>query len=259
MNKIFTVSCRSAISKSTLPGLEYTFNPYVGCQHGCLYCYVPDVLRKPAVSSRGESVHVKKNIVELLKSDLKKNHPGVVGVSTVTDPYQPVEKVLEITRQSIAILAKNRFPVSVQTKSSLVTRDLDIIKGELFDVGITITSLENEFYRLFEPGASSPQERAQALEEVSSKVKNTWIFYGPIIPNFNNSMQDIVGIVRQAKKTNSKIIYDRLNIRPLMSKRLKKIFSPSQIETMRYYDWHKTFHMIEKVCIEQGVRCEPAF
>lgn len=255
-----TIPCKSALSRSTLPGLRYTFNPYVGCQHGCLYCYVPDVLKSREMAQGwGRKIYVKEGILKLLKGDLRKNLPGVVGVSTVTDPYQPIEKALEITRQAISILKKNRFPVSIQTKSSLITRDLDMIKSGMFDVGITITSLDEEFCKLFEPGASTPEERAQVLEEVSSKGINTWIFYGPVIPNFNDSSVNIEGIIRLAERTKSKIMYDKLNIRPLMIKRIARILSPDQIESIKRYNFNKVFAKLEELCINRGVPCQSAF
>ncbi|MFH1328377.1 MAG: radical SAM protein, partial [Candidatus Bathyarchaeota archaeon] len=175
MTMIPMVYCKSALSRSNLPGLRYTFNPYIGCKHGCLYCYVADVLRKRTMSLNwGQMVQAKENIIELLKKDVQKNLHGIVGISTVTDPYQPAEKTLELTRQALFIFHEWRFPVSIQTKSDLVVRDLDIMKSDLFDVGITISCLDDEFCKIFEPGAPLPQRRIQALEEISSRGINTW-------------------------------------------------------------------------------------
>ncbi len=255
-----TICCKSALSKSNLPGLMYTFNPYVGCQHGCLYCYVADVLKNRNMSlTWGQKVQVKEDILKLLKKNLHRNPRGVVGVSTVTDPYQPVEMILEVTRQALRILHDSKFPVSVQTKSSLVVRDLDIIKGDLFDVGMTITSLNDEFRKQFERGASPPDDRIQALEEISSKCIATWIFYGPIIPGFNDSSADIEGIACLAEKTKSKVLYDKLNIKPFMRERIKKEISTEQINDMKNYSFNETFRKIENIFKKHGVLCEPAF
>ena len=89
--KIREVKCKSALSSSSLPGLDYSLNPYRGCQHNCAYCYVPNVLRIQR-KEWGSFVEVKTNIPVVLSKELKKKKPGVVGLSTVTDPYQPIEK-----------------------------------------------------------------------------------------------------------------------------------------------------------------------
>jgi len=254
-----SVPCKSAISKSSLPGLSYTFNPYVGCQHGCLYCYVPDVLkRRVSPSEWGRDVLVKKDVLHLLASDLRRLKPGTVGVSTVTDPYQPVERVCCLMRQALAMLRDSGFQVSVQTKSALVARDFDLIKGK-FELGMTITSMDDAFRRLFEPGASPPEERANALEEASSRGIKTWIFYGPIIPLYNDSMQDAEKIIRLAEKTKSHIIYDRLNIKPLMLLRMKHSIPEDVINSIKNADLKKTFSYLEAECRSRGVPCKFAF
>jgi len=221
---------------------------------------VPDVLKSHNISfTWGRKVQVKDRILEILQQDLRSNPRGVVGVSTITDPYQPAERFLGVTRDALSILLNSKFPVSVQTKSSLVVRDLDIIKSNLFEVGITITSLEEEFYRHFEPGASPPEQRIQALEEVSSKGIPTWIFYGPIIPSFNDSSKDIEDIIYVAKKTKSRIIYDRLNIRPFISERMRKILTAEEFNNIKHHNFDEIFKRIENICKKQGIPCEFAF
>lgn len=255
-----TVPCKSALSRSTLPGLTYTFNPYVGCQHGCLYCYVPDVLKGRVSSSEwGREVLVKEGVLDRLRADLRRLRPGAVGVSTVTDPYQPVERSLGITREALFLLRDAGFPVSVQTKSSLVLRDLDVMKGGDFEVGMTITSMDDTFRRRFEPGASPPEERAHALEEVSSKGVKTWIFYGPIIPGFNASPEEMESIVSLARRTKSRILYDRLNIKPMMLARIGKVLPVDDIASIRRNTLEGTFRRLKEACKRRGVRCDSAF
>jgi DNA repair photolyase len=100
-------------------------NPYRGCAHGCRYCYAPNIMRIPR-REWGRFVEVKRNIPKILSDELKKKKKGVVGISTTTDPYQPVEKKYKLTRFCLEQLLKHDFPVSVLTKSRLVSRDLDI-------------------------------------------------------------------------------------------------------------------------------------
>lgn len=239
------VICRTALSRSRLPGLDYTFNPYVGCQHGCLYCYVPDVLKLDF--EWGREVYVKKNVLSILRKEASIKKRGVVGVSTATDPYQPIEKDLEITRKAVEILKDAGFHISIQTKSPLVLRDLDLM-NERFDVGFTVTSMNEDFRKKFEPNAPPVDERISALEEISSKGIKTWIFYGPVIPEFNDSEEEMRNIVILAAKTNSKIIYDKLNIKPKVMKRLQDL-------SIKDVDFKK----LEALCKKFNVKCEPAF
>lgn len=259
MMELRSVPCKSAISKSSLPGLSYTFNPYVGCQHGCLYCYVPDVLRRCVSPFEwGRDVMVKEGVLRLLASDLRRLKPGTVGVSTVTDPYQPVERTQCLMRRALPMLRDSGFQVSVQTKSALVARDLDLMKGK-FELGMTITSMDDDFRRLFEPSASPPEERAGALEEASSRGIKTWIFYGPIIPRYNDSIQDAVKIIRLAERTKSHILYDRLNIKPIMQQRMRRSIPEDTINFIKNADLKKTFSCLEAECRSRGVHCKFAF
>ncbi|MEN3035709.1 MAG: radical SAM protein [Candidatus Methanosuratincola sp.] len=250
--------CKSVLSKSRLPGLEYTFNPYVGCGHGCLYCYVPDLFRGrfPGWPAR---VEVKEGALEKLSSEIERLEPGVVGISTSTDPYQPVEADLKIVRGALGIFREAGFPVSIQTKSPLVLRDLDILRGMDAEVGFTITSHRNEFREKFEPGAPDPSSRLLALEELSKAGIRTWIFYGPIIPGFNNAEEEIRAIVGAAARTHSKVLYDRINLKPLVRLRLKGAIPEERVREISLFDFGMLYRKIERCCREQGVPCSPAF
>jgi DNA repair photolyase len=246
------ILCKTALSRSKLPGLNYTFNPYFGCQHGCLYCYVPDVLKINNMEW-GKFIFVKKNILDILKREVTRKKIGTVGISTSTDPYQPIEKDLEITRKALVILINAGFPISIQTKSSLVLRDIDILINKNIDVGLTITSTDSYFQKIFEPNAPPPDERIATLEELSDKGIKTWIFYGPIIPNYNDSEEEIEKIVKIALKTKSKIIYDKLNLKPNVIKRLNS-------NNINYNgDYNKIFSKIEFICKKYDVKYECAF
>jgi len=257
---VSTAPCKCALSKSRLPGLEYAFNPYRGCTHGCLYCYVPDIMRSPSLSSTwGRSAAVKEEILRKLKEELRRLKPGVVGVSTVTDPYQPLEGSLMITRQAISILSEMSFPVSVQTKSALVARDADIIRGGDVEVGITITSSGESFRARFEPGASPIADRARALNELSSMGIKTWIFYGPIIPGSNALPADIEFIVRLAGDAGSRVLYDGLNVKPMMRRRMLTVFTEGEMERITKFNFNAFYDTFESECRAGGVKCRHAF
>ena len=180
--KIRQVRCKTVLSKSSLPGLVYSLNPYKGCQHNCAYCYVPNLL----MINRHEwgcFVDVKINIPLILSKELKKKKPGVVGISTVTDPYQPVEKKYKLTRYCLEQLLRYDFPISIQTKSSLVIRDIDIVtRFSDAEVMMSIATLNETERRLLEPHSSSIKERLNALQEYSGTGIKTSVFFGPIYP-----------------------------------------------------------------------------
>jgi len=228
--------------------------------HGCLYCYVPDVLRHRTSSSGwGGYVHVKDGVLDRLRGDLKRSSPGMIGVSTVTDPYQPIEKELELTRQALSIIGSTGFKASIQTKSSLVSRDLDVIRTHDFELGITVTSLDDVFRRKFEPGASHPEERAMVLEEASSMGIKTWIFYGPIIPGHNDSEGEMDAIVRLAEKTRSMILYDRINLKPLLKLRLQGVLTPEWFQAVMKADFSSIYRRFTSICQGRGVAARYAF
>lgn len=261
--------CRTALSPSRLPGLKYSLNPYFGCEHGCLYCYSPSVFRNEHVARTwGGFVKAKSNIADVLKKELSRKAKGTVGVSTVTDPYQPIESRLQLTRTCLETLKKHDFKVSIQTKSSLVLRDIDLISGPGFEVGVTITTTDAGLAHEIEPRAAPPDARKQVLESYFEKKVETWIFLGPIIPHLNDHRENLEQIVRIAKATNSRLLFDKLNLRPWVMEKLTPFLAreapqllndlPMLLSEKSGY-WNRTATIIESLCRGFGVRCEYAF
>ena len=167
--KITEVECKSALSSSSLPGLDYSLNPYRGCQHNCAYCYVPNVLRISRLEWGG-FVEIRKNMPLILAKELKNKKSGVVGISTVTDPYQPMEKKYNLTRYCLEQLLIHDFPVFIQTKSKLVLRDLDLIsKFSNAEIMFSIGTLNEDERKILEPGASSINDRLNTLKKCSDE------------------------------------------------------------------------------------------
>ncbi len=176
------VWCRSALTTSKLSGIDYSLNPYVGCSHGCIYCYVPSMLRKSREEWMKEMA-AKINIPMVLRKELKSKKRGIVGISVSTDAYQEAERKYELTRKCLLLLLKHNWPIDILTKSPLVLRDASIIKK--FDdakVGFTITTLSDESRLLLEPYAPSIGERMEALKKISSQGIFTYAFLGPLFP-----------------------------------------------------------------------------
>ncbi len=264
-----SVECKTALSNSRLPGLRYSMNPYVGCEHGCAYCYSPSVLGDPRLAINwGKTVRAKQNIVEVLTRELKRKQRGVVGISTITDPYQPIEAKLEITRKCIETLLKNDFPMSIQTKSDMVLRDIDLITKGKVDVGVTITTMDRRIANLLEPKASPPDARAKVLKELSSRGVETWLFLGPIIPGLNDSIDNLKMVIEVAVQTKSKVIYDKLNLKRWVMERLGPRLEYAQpglarrlpdLVSFRSEYWRRLCSKIETICKNLEVKCESAF
>jgi DNA repair photolyase len=165
---------------------------------------------------------VKKNIPVILAHELKKKKPGVVGISTVTDPYQPVEQKYKVTRFCLEQLLLYDFPVHIQTKSALVIRDIDLLKRfsdsqVMFSIG---TLHENE-RRLLEPEASSIQERITALQQCSNAGLKTAVFFGPAYPT--TSVNEIPKFLDIMKDAGAKEIWiDMLRLKPGIQENIQK-------------------------------------
>lgn len=216
----------------------------------------------------GKFVMAKENIAEVLAREVRRKPKGTVGVSTVCDPYQPLEAKLELTRKCIEVLAKHNFPVSIQTKSNLVLRDTDLIVPKKFDVGVTITTMDRELAGKIEPRASPPDARANVLDEFSSRGVETWVFLGPIIPSLNDSEDSIRLVVEVARRTRSRLLYDKLNLRRWVLERLAPLLERempgltdrlSSLVKMDSEWWRKTCLTVESIAKELRVRYEPAF
>jgi DNA repair photolyase len=242
--EIREITCKTALSKSLLPGLDYSLNPYRGCQHKCAYCYVPNVLRIPR-SKWGCFVDVKMNIPVVLSKELKKKKPGVVGISTVTDPYQPVEKRYQLTRCCLEQLLKNDFPICIQTKSKSILRDIDLIsKFSNAEVMISIGTLNDHERKLLEPNSSPIQNRLEILQQFSDAGVKTGVFFGPIYPT--TRLEDISQIIETFQAYGStEIMIDKFNLKPGIweniestlhkSPKALKTFTKNLFEDDRYY------------------------
>jgi DNA repair photolyase len=219
--KYTETTCKTALSKSSLPGLDYSLNPYTGCGHGCIYCYAPATLRYDGPEPWGTFVTAKTNIPAVLERELRRTPCGVVGISTVTDPYQPVENRLKLTRSCLEVLLAKQYPICIQTKSALVTRDIDLIR-EFRDkeVGLTVTALDDEASALIEPGASLPRERLDALKRLADAGIPTWAFVGPLVPGLIDAagLSELLAGVKEAGA--SKVLVDKLRLKPGLWQRM---------------------------------------
>jgi DNA repair photolyase len=183
MPKVKEIKAKSVLNKSKI--FDYCLNPYTGCQINCRYCYARLFMRRYSGHKEawGDFVDAKINASEVLKKQLDKAKKGTVWISSVCDPYQPLEAKYELTRRCLKELVKKQFPVNIQTKSKLVLRDLDLFQEfEEMDVGFTITTDDERMTKLFEPNATPVKERLTALEKIHSLGIKTFAFVGPLLP-----------------------------------------------------------------------------
>ncbi len=197
----------SVISKNDSPdlGFDYSFNPYRGCEHGCIYCYARPTHEFLGFSSGLDfetKIMVKTNAANLLEKELsKKNYiPKLIMFSGNTDCYQPLERKLKITREALKVCLKYKNPVAVITKNLLVQRDVDILKEmaeeKLITVTLSITSLDSKLCRKMEPRTASPIKRLETIELMSKNNIPAGVNIAPIIPGLND--EEIPSILKAA-------------------------------------------------------------
>ena len=182
---------------STSKVFDYTINPYIGCEHCCTYCYARFMKRFTDHKEEwGKFVDAKVNSASLLQGEIKKKKPGVVWISGVCDPYQPLEKKYELTKRCLEILLAYGWPVTVQTKSPLVLRDVETLrKFDEIEVGLTITTADENVRKIFEPNAPPVEQRIETLRKLHSAGVKTFAMIAPLLPNAKGLATQLSGKV----------------------------------------------------------------
>ncbi len=198
------VHAKTILSKSKVS--DYTINPYIGCEHGCTYCYARFMKRYTGhTESWGEFADVKINAPTLLQRIIEKKRLGRVWISGVCDPYQPLEKKYEISRKCLEILSNHGWPITIQTKSPLVKRDVDLFRTfKDIEVGLTITTADENIRKIFEPNTPAIEERIETLGKLHSAGLKTYAMIAPLLPNAESLVAQLTGKVDH-------VIIDRMN------------------------------------------------
>ncbi len=198
LTQILRDSTRTIIAHNDSPdvGFDVSINPYRGCEHGCSYCYARpfhEYLGFSAGLDFETKILAKLDAPALLRRELMKPSwvPKPIAISGVTDPYQPAERRLKITRGCLEVLVEFRNPVLLITKNYLVTRDIDLL-AELAAHGavsasLSITTLRNDIQRVMEPRASTPARRLKALEALANAGIPVGVMVAPIVPGLTDS------------------------------------------------------------------------
>jgi len=203
------IKAEKILSLTKISLSEYVINHYVGCQYGCLYCYVKYLKRNRKLKEQwGDFVNVKINSPELLRKELKNYTSGKVMLGSITEVYQPIEKKYKLTRQILEILVEYQIPVVILTKSDLILRDIDLLKKlPSISVFYTLSFKNNNIKDLFEKNSPDYEKRLKTISELYSNSVNVWVHFGPLIPYFNDAemiIDDIKGLV-------GKIEFESLN------------------------------------------------
>ncbi|MFC1790723.1 radical SAM protein [Patescibacteria group bacterium] len=232
MPKIKLIRAKSILTKSGLPGADWVINPYNGCLFGCWYCYAAQIARwRHPDEEWGTYLDVKTNAPELLMKTLLKLEKkfakkdfGFIFFSSVTDPYVSAEARYKLTRKCLKVLVDFGYlgGIGIQTKSPLVTRDIDLLKKlKKVMVGFTVTSLNDKVSQFLEVKAPPISARFKALKKLNQAGIPTYAFIGPLLPHFVENEAKINQILDKLVEVGVKEVwFEHLNLSPKIKERL---------------------------------------
>lgn len=236
--EVIEQAARTALTRNDSPDIPFdrSVNPYQGCEHGCVYCYA-----RPSHAYHGLSpgldfetkIIARPNIAERLREELARPgyRPAPVALGANTDPWQPVERRLGITRQVLEVLVETRHPLTLVTKSSLVERDLDLLadlaRDGLVHAAVSVCSLDADFARCLEPRAASPARRLKTLERLAGAGIPCAVLAAPVIPGLTDpGLERVLEAARDAGARSAGYVLLRL------PHELKQVFR----------DWLEVYH-----------------
>ncbi len=264
MVKISKREVKGIITKSNIPGVDYVINPYIGCLHGCIYCYAEFMIRFSGHKGEkwGDFLDIKKFDLSQIKPQ-KYNHNSIL-FSSVTDPYLSLEKKVENTHQILEKLLGTQAKITILTKSKFVTRDIALFtQFSNIEVGVSISTLDDDFAKLIEPRASSPTSRVLALKEIHNAGIPTYTFISPIFPG----VTDFKTIIDATKSFTDRYMFENLNFRPHNTSRILNLISEiyphlkllySELKTDNSYWTHLEAEIIQH-CSRENLKYQIAF
>jgi len=253
-------------------GIDYNMNIYKGCCHGCIYC-----------DSRSDCYHIddfdrvraKENALQIIRDDLRRKiRTGVVGTGAMSDPYNPFEKELQLTRHALELLDAFGFGAAIATKSNLMIRDIDILTSIMEHspvlCKITVTTADDELSKKIEPGAPPSGKRFEMIGQLAEHGIFSGVLLMPVLPFIEDSEENVIEIVRQTAKAGGKFIYPafgmtlRQNQREWYFTKLGELF-PDQALVERYIKHYGNYYecrspkakklwtVFSKECMEYGI------
>lgn len=215
---ISVIPAKTIVTKTKKPsawfGIDYNMNIYRGCSHGCIYCDSrSDCYHNPDF----DQVKVKENALEIIRNDLRRKVKwGVVGTGAMSDPYNPLEKKLQLTRHALELINAFEFGCALTTKSDLVIRDLDLLQEIRTHspvlVNLTITTADPEVCGKVEPYVSSSAQRFAALKTLSDEGIFCGVLMMPLLPWINDNPENVKSLLDQAKNAGAKFVYPAMGM-----------------------------------------------
>jgi len=257
--KIKEKKIKSVITKSNLPDADFVLNPYIGCQHACIYCYADFMKRFTGHKGEdwGSFVDVKINAPDTINpKSIKKD--SLILIGSVTDPYQPLEAKYKITRGCLEKLLEFQPRLEILTKSPLVLRDLDLLKQfKNLRVGISVGILDENISRKLEPCASSPRRRLETLKKLHEEGIRTYLFISPIFPEITN----FEGLIEISRDYVDGVLFENLNIRANNRKRIFEFLQQKKPDLISLYEqiqkdpsyWNNLETKISKYCEQSDI------
>ena len=203
------IFCKTLLNRIDVPDFQFrwTLNPYRGCRHACTYCYARPTHEFLGLDSGREfeqRVFAKVNAPEILRQELRrpKWQREAIAIGTASDPYEPAEAQYELTRRILQVLREFENPVSITTKGVLVRRDLDVLQelGDVADVRVTFSvgSIDEDVWKLTEPGAPSPMARLEAMQFLVENGVQAGVMMAPLLPGISDNAESIDAVAEAA-------------------------------------------------------------
>lgn len=275
VDSVETIPARHIVMKTKTAewfGNDYNMNIYKGCCHGCIYC---DSRSQCYGIERFDQVRVKENALEIIRDDLRRKvKKGVVGTGAMSDPYNPLEHRLLLTRHALELIDAFEFGVSVATKGTLISRDIDILQSIKVHSPVlcklTITTSDDTLSRKIEPGAPLSSKRFETLGQLRQAGLFAGLLLMPVLPFIEDTRENILSIVERAAECRANFIYPafgvtlRQNQRDYFYRKLNEIF-PGSHYTDAYrkrfgntYSCHspkqkELYEMFEEACVKHGI------
>jgi DNA repair photolyase len=222
---------------------KYSLNPYTGCDHRCVYCYITSYIRD-AFSCRP-----KKDLIKKVKGELKRIDKGkIISLSNSSDPYPQLERKLELTREVLQLLSREGVKVQIVTKSDIVVRDIDVLQEMRCCVSMTVTTVNESVARRLEPGAPSPGRRIEALKKVKEAGIPVSVRIDPIIPGLTDPLK-----VFQEVRFVDHITASTVKLRPDAFKRMQKVFpnTMKQLNPLFVERWGNALYLAEETRLKE--------
>jgi DNA repair photolyase len=207
-----SVTCKTILNEVKAPSMpfEKSINPYRGCQHGCSFCYARSThsfLGMEEGDSFQKHILLKANAAEALEEQIlkakragKRGKPlGRIAIGTATDPYQPIEGKMQLTRKCLEIAAKYQLSISITTRSPLILRDIDLLKEiPITSINISINTLDQKVWKSMEPATPFPMKRLETVQKLREAGIPAGIFMAPILPYLTDQPETLYDLIEQA-------------------------------------------------------------